>query len=404
MATVVQLPSGRFRAFARASGCRDAQVFDRKDEAVRWVEKTAERMRSGAWRKVEALPAAERGIKVSRGFTEYLTSEEWLDKGDITRKVELGKQKPVLAALGTRVLTELTPDDVREYIALRRKAKPLRAKDPSATMSGHQIRLEVAALSSMCEYAITRKWLVMNPCKGVKRPKGDRRQTRLTDELIGAILQHEAIIEDAIAFTFFRLLFTTVCRPGELAGARKEWLRADPPQICLPRTKNEDARNILIPAHLLPLVQDRISQQGSDCPYIFGTRKLDKSGWSRYNYATPWRKVADQLNLRDQNVVPYLARHEGISRLFERTKLSDGQIAGLSGHRSAQALWHYKHLRNEHQRPIVDAMDRMVSDAIDRAITSLHPSKGLKPGEFLESFSDTKDASQAEVIDLTDPD
>jgi hypothetical protein len=93
--------------------------------------------------------------------------------------------------------------------------------------------------------------------------------------------------------------------------------------------------------------------------------------------------------------VPHLTRHEGVSRLFERSTLSDGQIAGLTGHRSAQALWGYRHLRNEHQRGIVNALDLEVSHAIDRAATGAHPSEGLRPGELLLPISDEELAEMA---------
>ena len=38
-------------------------------------------------------------------------------------------------------------------------------------------------------------------------------------------------------------------------------------------------------------------------------------------------------------------RHEAISRLFERTRLAARQIAQITGHKTAQMLWRYAHLR-----------------------------------------------------------
>jgi integrase len=401
MASVSMLPSGRFRANAQVRTMRDTETFDRQADAKRWGEKTEARMREGTWVKKPKSAAADRGVTVKFALEQYYESEDWLNKRDITRQVERSKQKPVIAALGSRLLEELTPDDVRDYIAKRRKVKPKRAKTEDAKMSGDSIRLEVAALSAVCNFGIEHKWISTNPCRGVKRPKGSERKVRIPDELLGAILQHDAILGDERAYLFFRLLFTTVCRPGELAGAKREWLREDPPQISMPRTKNEDARSIIIPVHMLePLKELMATQPG--CPFIFGTPKLKEPGWSPYNYAWPWRKVRKDLGLAELGVVPHAGRHEGISRLFERTNLSDGQIAGLSGHRSAQALYRYKHLRNEHQRPIINALDQAVADAINRAITSLHPSEKLKPGQMMEPINDTMDESQAEVMDLTD--
>jgi integrase len=382
------LPSGRFRGVARVKTLREAQVFDRREEALRWAEKAEERMRAGKWQPPPKKSSGERradGLTVKQACEAYLVSEEFRGLAENTRANEPSKQKAVIRLLGSKLLTEVTPDDVREFIATRRTEKPSRA-GKGDTMSAHGVRLEMASLSSVCNYAITRKWLTTNPCKGVRRPRGDRRTRRLTDDEIGKVL--DAMIgaeEHETGYVYFRLLFTTVCRPGELAGARREWLREDPPQIFLPRTKNEDERTIILTVTNFAMLQRFLKTQPDDCPYLFGTRKRDGKSWAPYNYRVAWEKALSKAGLEGLGLVPYLARHEGISRLFERTSLSDGQIAGISGHRSAQALWHYKHLRNEHQRPTMNALDAMVHQAIDKAISHLAPYTKLEPGQMLDA-------------------
>ncbi len=393
MSSVVMLDSGRFRGFAQVKKDREAQTFDRKNEAETWAERTEARMRAGTWvkplKKVE-IQARAKAAEESEQRTllkvqqQYVESEEWLAKAETTRRAELSKQKAVLAALGSKVLTELSVDDVRAYMARRRRAPSTKAAEPSATVKPHTVRLEVAALSALLNYAIVQKWISVNPVRGVKRPRGDRRTARVDDKLLGKIFDHDAIMMDAKAYMFYRILFSSICRPGELATAQRSWLRHDFPQIHLPRSKNEDERVIVLARGTYKQLLSWLEEQPADCPYIFGTKKLSGEGWSPYNYATVWRKVSKDLGLAEKGVVAYSSRHEGISRLFEQTKLSDGQIAGLSGHRSPQALWHYKHLRNEHQRPTIEAYDKVVSDAIDRAISSLHPSQAKGPGEFLD--------------------
>ena len=392
MPSVEMLPSGRFRGFARVKEMREAQVFDRRDDAATWAEKVEERMRKGKWTPPPKKQAGEQraeGITVKQACEMYLLSEEFRGLADNTRANEPSKQKAVIRLLGSKLLTELTPDHVREFIATRREEKPSRA-GKGATMSAHGVRLEVAALSAVCNYGITRKWLQVNPCKGVRRPKGDRRTRRLTDDEIGKVLDTMMDVDDEheTGYVFFRLLFTTVCRPGELAGARREWLREDPPQIFLPRTKNEDERTIILTVSNFKMLQGFIATQPVDCPYLFGTRKRDGKSWAPYNYRVVWDKALASAGLKGKGIVPYLARHEGVSRLFERTALSDGQIAGISGHRSAQALWHYKHLRNEHQRPVMNALDAMVHQAINRSISQLAPYTKLNPGEMLTPIYD----------------
>lgn len=390
MSSVLLLPSGRFRAFARVKEMKEAQTFDRNTDAESWASKVEERMRDGKWKKrVAAVVKAQKTLTVEQAFADYRDSSDWTVKADTTKKVELGKQKAIVAAMGQRLLVDVTRDDVKAFLKVRAKTHPSRNSDPAATLSNTQLRLELAALSSMCNYGVEQKWIEDNPVRGVRRPVGNRRTGRLDDDLIGKIMNHMAIAADDVAYTFFRILFTSACRPGELAGARKSWLREDPPQIHVPRTKNEDARSIILPLKNYKMLVQHLKQQDPECPFLFGTRKLSKAkpGWSPYNYAVPWKKVAKDLEFKGTGVVPYLARHEAISKLFERTKLSDGQIAGITGHRSAQALWHYKHLRNEHQRPTVNAMDKVVEDAISRGASHLHPSKKLRVGQQLKPRS-----------------
>lgn len=387
MPSVVMLPSGRFRGFAQVQAMRDNQTFDRRDEALRWAEKTEGRMRLGQWVKpVKVAPkAVVRDRTVLDVQLDYIKSEEWLQKAETTRRAEASKQKAVIAALGNKPIEMLDVDDVRAFVAKRRADTPTRGPKDGSSLKGHTVRLELAALSAICNHAVECGWIKTNPAHGVKRPRGDRRMARVDDELMGKIFDHDAIGMDGKAYYFFVTLFSTVCRPGELASARREWLRGDFPQIHVPRTKNDDARVIVIPRQLFSSLNKWLDEQPSDCPYIFGTKKLKGDGWSPYNYATPWRKVRKDLKLGELGVVAYTSRHEGISRLFEQTKLSDGQIAGLSGHRSAQALWHYKHLRNEHQRPTIENLGTVVNDAISRAASHLHPSKPKGPGDFLDA-------------------
>ena len=397
MASVVQLPSGRFRAFARVKALKATQVFDNIDVAERWAQATESRMRQGKWR-ASAVVLVQPNKTVKDAFAAYVESEQWLQKADVTRKVEQNKQKPVIAELGSLLLTELTRDDIGAYIAKRRKSKPTKAVDDGARLSPDQIRLEVAALSSMCNFAVDMHWLESNPVRGVKRPTSTRRTTRISDEIMGKIIENMINVADEKAYLFFRLLFSTLCRPGELASAKRIWLRGSPAQLQLPRTKNEDERNIIIPEALIDLVK-LLMKDEPDCPYIFGTKKIRGDGWSPYNYAYAWKKAKKRMELGGLKIVPHMARHEGISRLFERTKLSDGQIAAISGHRSSQALWRYKHLRAEHSRPFINALDKQVANAINRSISQMHPSEPLQLGEMLKPIMPAKKKKGPKIID-----
>jgi integrase len=361
-------------------------------------------MRSGTWVAPAGEVAEPNGLTVTQAFARYHESEEWYAKAEnTTRKVELHKMKPVVAAMGSRLIAELTEIDVETYMSQRRRATSNHAKAKDGKLSNTQIRLEVAALSSMLNWAAdnARKHVVKNVAKHVKRPVNARRTERVPDAVMGAILEKAPIFDDPVAYAFFRTLFTTGCRPGEIAGAPRSWLRADPPQISLPTSKNNDARTIVLPQNLYNLIAEVQSEQPG-CPLIFGTKKRFEEGWGPYNYAVPWAKalslaVAAGQAPSDFQLVPYHARHELLSKLFERTTLSDGAIAAVGGQRSQQALWHYRHLRNEHNRKLMERMDDLVGDAIDRAISPSHPSKPLAVGELLTDKKPRKQASPKRV-------
>lgn len=411
MSSVVMLPSGRFRGFARHKGMKEAKVFDHEDRAKAWADATEKRMERGAW----VPPVKGEADQFSRTFKaaaeSYLASPQFAAKKDTTRHGEKHKLKPAIAGLGNLVLEQVTVVDVENHLAERALVQPKRAQWKAARakeqkvevpaevakrkLSRDQRRLELAAISAVFNYAREQKWVTENPTWHVKRPGTTRRTKRVDDDVSGAILQFmnnlgpgfspdgQVVTEgDERPYLYFSLLFSCLARPGEVAKAEKSWLRSDPPQIVLPSdaSKNEDDRVIVIAQALYKDLVEYLERQPSDCPYIFATLGRDKS-WRPYNYAVPWAKAREALGL--EALVPHLARHEGISRLFERTELSDGQIASLSGHRTPQALWRYKHLRNELQRSRIEDLHRDVMEATSRAVTSIHPSRGLKPGERL---------------------
>lgn len=404
MPSVSMLPSGRFRGSARVGKQRDTLTFDRRADARSWAEKTEERMRKGTWSRAEPEQApAEPERTFKQAAEAYLASAQFLVKKPNTRHGELHKLKPAIAALGAKAFSAITSTDIENYLAARALVKPLRVQRKiaaaeqanqqpapeltAATLSKDQRRLELAAISAVYNYGKKQKWLDTNPTRDVQRPGSSRRTRRVDDDVIGKVLMFmielEQLENDERPYLFFCLLFSCLARPGELAKARKSWLRDDIPQIALPsdEAKNHDARSILMTEGFHRTLKEYLATTPDECPYVFGTLGRDGVTWRPYNYAVPWKKAREALGLT--GLVAHMARHEGISRLFERTELSDGQIGALAGHRTPQALWRYKHLRNELQRPTIDMLHKDVLHAVDRAITNLHPSRSLRPGERL---------------------
>ena len=313
-------------------------------------------MREGTWERPAATPVI--ALTVARAYDEYVHSAYYAKLAENTRRAAKHLHKPLLAFFGDKLLKDVSENDVRNYIELREKTPSKRRK--GQTLSGDAIRLEVAALSGVFKWHIERKHVERNPCIGVSRPKTTRRTGRMSDTLVAAIMNHPKINNGGTASLFFRMLFATAARPGELANALKSWYRPNPPQIVIPRAKNDDTRTIIIPDSLADALDVHIKMDDFGSDYIFSSRSRAKNadGWydmHPFNYASVWKDVVKDLGLQGL-VVPHMARHEAISRLFERTNLTEGAIASITGHRSAQALWRYKHNKSEHSRPAVNAL------------------------------------------------
>lgn len=422
MSSVILLKSGSFRAFARHKGLKEDQTFTRQDKARAWADATEQRMKKGTWTPPEKGDEKKHVRTFKDAAEEYLKSPKFLDKKETTRHSEKHKLNPAIAALGNIALTQITIVDIEEYLEARALVQPKRvqlkikrmhekaraegkvADIPKVLLeqrlSKDQRRLELAAISAVLNYGKFKKWVSDNPAWHVERPGWTERTGRIGTEEMGRLMEFFILLDtgeedaDKRPYWFFSLLFSCLARPGELAKVRREWLRHDPPQIVLPGTsaKNKDARTIVVPVNLYNGLMRYMETVPADCPYIFPTRSRDRKSWKPYNYAVPWKKATTALGY--ESLVPHLSRHEGISRLFERTNLSDGQIASLSGHRTSQALYRYKHLRNETQRKKIEDLHQDVMDAANRALAHAHPSRGLKPGERLgENRTDKKTAS-----------
>ncbi len=131
----------------------------------------------------------------------------------------------------------------------------------------------------------------------------------------------------------------TTMRQAELAEL--DWghvhLGGDSPHVYLPKTKNKRPRTVpLSPAAvrvfrtLAP--SGRVPRSGPVLP-IETPRAIGRA----------WRDVVTEESFPDLRW--HDLRHEGISRLFERTNLRDHEIMAISGHLTSDMLERYTHLR-----------------------------------------------------------
>jgi integrase len=372
MATITKLPSGAYRVRIRRVGVPlITRTFPTKKAAERWSDE-----QEAALGGAVALPLAIREYREAKNltlrdlFARYFNSWNHSKKAETTRKGELTKSKPVILHLGDYSIVHINSALIAAYRDTRMSSIGHRGKP----LSGDQVRLEMALLCTVMSLAAG-EWSLIpsNPCRGVSKPSGVERKRRLSEEEERRLRVALYARSDQKRLTRFVLTaFYTGMRAGEIAKLEKRSLKLDKKQIVLESTKNSESRLIPLSDEMCSVLRHALASSPADSPYIFTSRSRAGGAYVPFSYSSAWRetlKAAGIENLRFHDL-----RHEFVSRLFEKTQLSDGQIAALSGHKSPQALWRYKHLRSEQMRPVIEshALELVQRDVMQEVEDEIH--------------------------------
>ena len=217
------------------------------------------------------------------------------------------------------------------------------------------IRHKVGALARCLDWCVNNGWLAVNPLRAL--PKGyaryapadgeprkdierDRRLHLGEYERILGFLTTDNRIEDRPAWRLlFILAVETAMRLRELYTLTGEQVDLDKRTIFLDKTKNGDKRQVPLSSVALAELAAWPVREGRLFPFHAGgslrhaTMKLSQK-WARI---AEWTGC-DNLHFHD-------LRHEATCRLYERTILSDLQIAKITGHKGFRQLARYANLR-----------------------------------------------------------
>ena len=372
MATINQLPSGRWRAQIRRKALgRHEELFDTEEEARAWANETEARLMS----KAVLEPLSAQSITFLAASQLYQKSPVYLNKAPGTRKRETFSASYCESYFGSESLASITRHRVQTFIDKRTTQKTKAGK----SVSGDTIRLEKAYLSAVFRFAIKRGLAEYNPANAeLDLPRCHIREIRITPEQEAALLT-EAVryglghhLANPNLITWAQFVFYTGTRPGEAAKIELSWLRLDQSEIHIPRMshKTRRPRVILLTPRITEILKFQLNKAlEAGSKYLFWSES--KKGISPYNYHQPWRKICRRVGLPD-TVVPHGVRHEFISRLFEHTNLSDTQVAAIVGDVHVLSLEPYKHLRTNKLR---GQLENHLRDVID----SIHDSIDLQP-------------------------
>lgn len=221
------------------------------------------------------------------------------------------------------------------------------------------IRHHVGALARCLDHATRQGLMDSNPLRQLPRGystyrdkaredmERDRRLTEDEEAAIWRVLggwkppdkQRSIELEHREAH---RLLFTlaleTAMRMSEMYTLTPDQVDIQRRTIFLERTKNGDKRQVPLSTVAVRALEGWESGGDYLLPFFDGNRQRTTSRLSRI-----WSRIFDHAGCPDVRF--HDCRHESTSRFFERTTLTDLQIARITGHRDPRMLMRYANLR-----------------------------------------------------------
>jgi integrase len=247
--------------------------------------------------------------------TRYLPSVQKTLKPKTVSEYTRLYQTTIKPVLGDRAVTSITVDDAERVHQF--------------TAGNVQANRALALLSTVMGYAVQRRLLGHNPCRGIRRNKEKGREFFYTPAQTKKLLAAASASPD-IRHKYIALELLTGCRPGELLESGPAWRHGS--VLRTPDGKT-GARTIFLP--------------DAACAILDGLPLIEwPDGSSRY--FPPWmslRRAWEQLYKAAG--VPK-ARLYDLRHTFASAALAAGEslpvIGQLLGHRKAQTTLRYAHL------------------------------------------------------------
>ncbi|MDM4771008.1 site-specific integrase [Solimonas fluminis] len=321
----------QFRAAVTVGGREKSKTFSTAGEAEAWIQgllKADAANAANAW-------LASQEVTLRAGFKRYLAEITPQKKSAASEKRLIEAFLAREAVLCEKPLCDIAPSDMKALV--QRRMKP---SDPvEKPITGSTMNRELARISHLYTVAVA-EWEyvgLVNPItRGIRRRENKPRERRLEigeeEKLLEAARSYELDCAPEIPISaVIRFALGSSMRLSEIG--RCEWKHVDLEQatILLPATKNGSARTVALWPHLVRLLSTLARRNDG---LVFGPTESIRLMFTRVMART------DIKGLRFHDL-----RHEAISRFFERTSLSDMEIAAISGHKTLSMLKRYAHLR-----------------------------------------------------------
>lgn len=315
----------RWTAIIRRTGHPDlVQTFGTEKEAVAWArlqEVAIDQGRQPVGRDHAKMTLRDALLKYQEDYTRYKKSAAG-EMGFIKQWLERPVAKKKLAEVILRDMSRVRSDMEKEG------------------KSGTTIRLHMAVISHLYNRA-RGDWLhlshLQNPIEGLTLPKIKKgRDRRLTADEMSRLFEVCKQTEDGKLALLVEFAIETCMRQSEIIDLEIAEIHFDKNTMHLKKTKNGEERNVPISHRAEEIIRECLC-----------LRKGDRHGYlwdySLSGLRTAYKRAVAKAKIADFDF--HDLRHEGISRLYERTTLTDIQIADISGHKTLQVLKRYANLR-----------------------------------------------------------
>lgn len=267
-------------------------------------------------------------------------------KKPTTIVTDIGRiERHIIPLLGTRRVKDLTKADINKALKdimagktrVSVKTKKLRGKAIVRGGAGTATRT-VGLLGGILTYAVEAGIITSNPAHGLRKPKDNVRQRRLSEaeyRTLGEMLRKAAEEEKyAMTVDIIRQIALTGCRRSEMIGLK--WTEADTEASCLrleDSKEGESIRPIGVPV-VEYLEQRHTGDVGS---YVFPGRGEDNAFGSFPNH---WEQLFKDSALSD--VTPHVLRYSFAS-IANDLGFTEVTIAALVGHAKGSVTSKYIH-------------------------------------------------------------
>lgn len=343
MATITARGDGQYQAKIRMSGHPSvSKTFPTRKLAEQWAAATEVDMLRGEFIPRKAVEV----ITLGKCLGKYADERSAGKKGE---KQELVRIKKLQShPLANKAVSQITVDDIEDYVYERRKDKSQR--NPANNVSEATIRLEVMLLSAVFEAAKSKRWNYCrtNPVRDIdqdaKPGKSSERTRRLVgDEESRLLTALDTRCRNPDIPLVVRLAITTATRQSELIGKGSTSTRMASPGLCW--------ENINLAQRSAKLIdtkngKDRIIPLGDGALALLSALPRPITGGPVFKVTQDglirsFASACDDAGIEDLKF--HDLRHEATSRMIE-AGLSQLEVQSITGHSNAEMVKRYTHL------------------------------------------------------------